>query len=74
MSNSFFSTNASWMPDVVIEARVLAADVGVDAVELGEVDEVQAVGRREPHAPVDRAEGGVAAEQIERRPDAVNGT
>src|SRR4029077_2522270 len=38
--------------DVVVEAGVLAADVGVDAVELLQVDEIQAVGGREADAPV----------------------
>src|SRR4051812_27935607 len=55
--------------DVMIETRVLAPHVGVDAVELGQVDEIQAERRREPHAPVDRTEHRVAAKQIKGRAD-----
>ena len=51
--------------DVMIESRIVAADVGVDAVVLGDVDVVQAERRRHAHAPVDRTEDGVAAKQIE---------
>ena len=49
-----------------VEPRVLTADVGVDAVELRQVDEVQAEGGRDAHAPVDGTERRVAAEEIER--------
>ncbi len=53
-------------PRWVIEPACPRADVGVDAVELGEVDEVHAEGWRDADAPVDRPERRVAAEQIER--------
>ena len=52
-----------------VEPVRLAADVDVDAAVLRGVDVVEAEGGLHPDPPVDRAERGVAAEQIEGRPD-----
>src|SRR5690349_13064520 len=54
---------------MMIEPRVTAAHVEIDVVVLRQVDEVEAVGRRNAHPPIDGTERGVAAEDVERRPE-----